>query len=571
MLEKTADSGGKGNRSLGGKTISLIGLLIKETQRTVAEEFFQLFKVQWGYYANSIACDVVIISDNVKVIPKTKLVIIYGSEKIHFDEKNNIRINSIENNGMLNHDGIGFPIYTKMLTFPRAENTFLEHVEANQQAGMAIDEDGRRILRIGYDLFGEVEYLLSNGQPVEYAGIPTMEIHISLLRDLITGSGIPLAEIPPSPHGYDFSACLTHDIDFMNIRDHKCDHTIFGFLYRALIPFASGSNITWKKYLKNLKAVLSLPGIHMGLLPDFWDSLSRYSDLERETKSTFFFIPFQNCPGDTIAGGSINFRAAKYDVCKHADSIRELVRNGHEVGLHGIDAWADSEKGRRERHVIQEISGEETYGIRMHWLFFSGNTGRVLEEAGFAYDSTLGYNDTIGFRQGTTQVFRLPGTEAVYELPLHIQDSAMFFPGRMGLGESKALELCVKLLDVLKSFGGVVTVNWHDRSLVPERNWDEFYMELLQMLKRKRVWFATANQAVTWFKKRRSMEFEYIRIQENKIYLKVRTDQNDLVPGYSLRVWSPVDRSRQQGEITRRYKDIPLLLNEEMMATAETI
>jgi len=32
--------------------------------------------------------------------------------------------------------------------------------------------------------------------------------------------------------------------------------------------------------------------------------------------------------------------------------------------------------------------------------------------------------------------------------------------------------------------GGVLTVNWHDRSIAPERLWDDFYLDLLDDLKR---------------------------------------------------------------------------------------
>ncbi len=73
-----------------------------------------------------------------------------------------------------------------------------------------------------------------SGQPPANADMPALELHIALLRDLITGCGVPLVEIPPVPDGYRFIACLTHDVDHPSIRQHKWDHTMFGFLYRAV-------------------------------------------------------------------------------------------------------------------------------------------------------------------------------------------------------------------------------------------------------------------------------------------------------------------------------------------------
>src|SRR5438034_4827601 len=85
------------------------------------------------------------------------------------------------------------------------------------------------MLRLGYSLFREVEYLLSVGQPPENAHTPTLDMHIMMLRDWILDAGITLLEIPPSPSGHRFAVCLTHDVDFLRIRDHKFDHTMWGF------------------------------------------------------------------------------------------------------------------------------------------------------------------------------------------------------------------------------------------------------------------------------------------------------------------------------------------------------
>jgi len=84
----------------------------------------------------------------------------------------------------------------------------------------------------------------------------------------------------------------------------------------------------------------------------------------------------------------------------------------------------------------------------------------------------------------------------------------MFYPDRMGISESGAIDLCGKLIEDFRSHGGVFTINWHDRSLAPERNWDTAYLALLEMLDRERTWFATAGDAVSWFEKRRSCRFE---------------------------------------------------------------
>jgi hypothetical protein len=176
--------------------------------------------------------------------------------------------------------------------------------------------------------------------------------------------------------------------------------------------------------------------------------------------------------------------------------------------VHGIDAWRDSDAGKAEILALTSVTGQQAAGVRMHWLYFGEGSARRLEVAGFAYDSTWGYNDAVGYRAGTSQVFRLPGSDNLMELPLSIMDSALFYRGQMGLSCEEALERCSRIVANARRFGGTIVINWHDRSLAPERLWVRPYQALVEEIGRgDRVWFATASEAVAWFRWRRSIQF----------------------------------------------------------------
>ena len=113
-------------------------------------------------------------------------------------------------------------------------------------------------------------------------------------------------------------------------------------------------------------------------------------------------------------------------------------------------------------------------------------------------------------------MFCLPGASNMLELPLTVMDTALFYRSRMGVSEAEALMMCKKLMNDIRTYGGVFTTNWHTRSLSPERNWDDFYIELLRILKAENVWFATAKQAVNWFKMRRSIRFDDINFSKKQ-------------------------------------------------------
>ena len=65
------------------------------------------------------------------------------------------------------------------------------------------------------------------------------------------------------------------------------------------------------------------------------------------------------------------------------------------------------------------------------------------------------------------------GTERLMELPLSIMDSALFYPDRMDRLQPDAMHRrAVRSWRTRRRFGGTVVINWHDRSLAPERLWD---------------------------------------------------------------------------------------------------
>jgi hypothetical protein len=144
----------------------------------------------------------------------------------------------------------------------------------------------------------------------------------------------------------------------------------------------------------------------------------------------------------------------------------------------------------------------------MHWLFFDSESAGKLDEVGFSYDSTFGYNETVGYRAGTTQGFRPLGTKCLLELPLHIMDTALFYPSHLHLSEEQAMARVNGMVDDMRQFGGALVINWHDRSIAPERLWDDFYVQLVAKLEAAGAWFCTASQAAAWFRRRREVSFE---------------------------------------------------------------
>lgn len=549
----------------------MIGVLADKRHLEIVTEFFELFKTPWEFYNEKKRYDVIVCTSINFTENTAKLNIIYNKEETLWDNKNGICVSEKNHLEIIDHNGFQIPIYGKSARLSLGENS--NDIQADSAddfiARKALD-DGTTVIRVGYDLFEEIEHILHNGQPKEYAYIPTIDLHIQLLRNWIIEAELPLIEIPPVPAGYDFMCCLTHDVDFAGIRNHLFDRTMFGFLYRALfksfIQFVKGQK-KFKNLLRNWVAVLKLPFIHLGLADDFWVQFDSYRKIEDGLSSTFYFIPFENRPGQLGSSQAPDLRACKYKLESLKKEISKLRKEGCEVGLHGIDAWHDAEKAVEEKQRIVTIVGNEKIGVRMHWLYFNKESAQILERVDLQYDSSLGYNDAVGYRNGTTQPFRLRGTKKLMELPLNIQDTSMFYTDRIGLTEEKAFEVCKNIIDKNEKLGGTLVINWHHRSIFPERLWDNFYSKILAELNKYNVWFARAGDAVKWFEKRRSVLFENTKIVGNNKKIKLSGNRDDELPGPLVRVYRSCkinQKDRLSSGKTTHYFDIPLDNKEEL-------
>jgi hypothetical protein len=524
----------------------MIGVVANKDEYSTVVEFFELFKTPWEFWRPGTRYDVLLCSNCMVPENDARLLVLYGSQRQPFEKDRSIKTSCAPGHNFALFRGERIPIYGHCLLLEGLQNEVLVHKGTNSGA-----PDAQLVVRLGFDLFEEVRHLLTKGQPAGLASVPTLELHISLLRELIVSNGVTLVEIPPVPAGHRFIVSLTHDVDHPRMRQHLFDHTMFGFLYRALvgsvIDFCRGRR-SLRQVVTNWKAAFSLPLVFAGIVKDFWKQVDRYLELERDLATTFFVIPTKGDAGVDSRGRIRAKRASRYTLADIADDLKKLLSANREIAVHGIDAWRDSVKGRDEREHVQKITGTAETGVRMHWLYFDSQAPATLEKAGFSYDSTVGYNETIGYRAGTTQVFKHAEVNHLLELPLHIMDSALFYPSYMNLPNDQARAAMLLLIENVSKFGGVLTINWHDRSLGPERLWDDAYLALLGDLRARTPWFATGLQTVSWFRKRRAASFARSTQDAGRVRVRTAIDSTSAdLPPLTLRVYNSASSRHKLG------------------------
>ena len=302
---------------------------------------------------------------------------------------------------------------------------------------------------------------------------------------------------PSWPSGKTFAVCITHDVDHVSensfiqsVRKRKA-HIRWNASVSAKVKQALLAGKDLLKWTKNIYSK---------------DPQYRYEEwlaVEEKlgAKSTFFFWPGRksvtrphvtDCPyemDDKVVFGGRR--------CSIAAMMREMDRRGWEIGLHSSwYSFDDVSEMKRQKESIEEVLGHGITSVRQHFLHYDIKiTPRVQEEAGFKYDSTLGFNDNIGFRFGTSYPWNLYDLQAerplqIMEVPLMVQEGALLDKNKvLRFDEDTAFQYISRITEQVKKTQGVLVLLWHPHSIAKEE-WFGLYLKTMDYLKDNDPWFA---------------------------------------------------------------------------------
>ncbi len=171
-------------------------------------------------------------------------------------------------------------------------------------------------------------------------------------------------------------------------------------------------------------------------------------EIEREFKvrSTFFFRPMYD---------------DSQSVEPYEDEIKDLLKNGWEVGLHVNDAGT-LDSIIREKEALESVTGSTILGSRVHYLRISQDKTSLLHEAGFSYDSSLTFSKDRFDLRNTGYISEKSG---LIVFPITFMDAYLF--SYCGLSEDNVVEFMVSNLANAETHGvRFVTILWHDNSIL---------------------------------------------------------------------------------------------------------
>lgn len=168
------------------------------------------------------------------------------------------------------------------------------------------------------------------------------------------------------------------------------------------------------------------------------------------------------------------------------DKLIFLKDEGFQIGLHGsFDSARDEYLLQREKEILERCVNCEITKVRQHWLCYQENITPYTHEKLFKFDSTLGWNDRIGFRAGCANSYRPYDHKNqrpfnFFEIPLVIMDANIFDYGYRETNKSKWL-MVEKLLGELQCCKtSHVSISWHQRSCNSDYNWHILYESLVK-------------------------------------------------------------------------------------------
>lgn len=313
---------------------------------------------------------------------------------------------------------------------------------------------------------------------------------------------------PIWPDGKPFAVCLTHDVDVVSLYSLRQS-----LRRRKAQIWRPGSAHQKIRSLLGLGVDLVSVAKHSGQ-KDPLHCFERWLNVENEVDahSTLFFWPglssitkphHSDCLYEL--SDPMIFDNQK---CTVAEMMQEIDRRGWEIGLHPSWYSFDSvNELKRQKEFIEKALGHEIISLRQHFLHYDIRvTPRVQSEAGFKYDSTLGFNDNVGFRFGTCYPWYLYDLKAerelpIMEVPLIVQDGAMLSSTKgMRLDEEAAFRYVTQMAEAAERVGGVLTLLWHPHKVI-EPEWWNLYLRTLKYLQQKNVWFASVKEIGEWWKK----------------------------------------------------------------------
>jgi hypothetical protein len=208
--------------------------------------------------------------------------------------------------------------------------------------------------------------------------------------------------------------------------------------------------------------------------------------------------------GESGFRSSFYYLSSNYPLGQVRATARKLHRRGWDVGLHGDFGTHDSlAEMRKTVERFTKGIGLKPRGLREHYLRFDfARSWRVVEDAGFDYDTTIGNSDELGFKLGLATPFHPPderwGPMRLLEVPLSLMDTTLW--GYLKKSEEEGLNDVIRFMEMVEGVEGLFTLLWHQEAV--RMKGGRIYWRILSEIRRRKCFVGSGAEISRWWRAR---------------------------------------------------------------------
>lgn len=360
------------------------------------------------------------------------------------------------------------------------------------------DKGNKNLPREAHDRHGRIIFSESFQHKQKIANFPIVNVYISFLKSLFEKI-FHVSFMPIWPNGKQCAIGLSHDVD----RPDKYA-ILKGPYFNRGLTYKNGMPIIIQK-MGALKQRLCDKNTD-----DYW-LFEKIMDVEEKLglRSTFFFA----------AANIFDELGTRYDVAydittpKFVKLFPQLLARGFEIGLHAsYNAYQNEGFFIKERQKLAEISKCNIAGLRHHYWHMNKNVDKTLifhEKAGFEYDSSIAFNEHLGFRRNVALPYypwsdNLQRPLKTMQLPVFCMDGNLFYHS---IDANEAVQRVTDFIKIIKQYRGIGIMDWHVRTSFPMHNeyhdWGTAYIKIIEYLSaHSEIWVTRLDEIISWLKKR---------------------------------------------------------------------
>lgn len=245
---------------------------------------------------------------------------------------------------------------------------------------------------------------------------------------------------------------ISHDVDHLYPSDHIFHDLIIPKLWIRSFFHACQKKIRWKTFFYRL----GYPFYKR------YHRLEEVMELDRKyCVPSIFFFGMQR-------GLGMSYGGEKAKKC-----INLVKRSGFDIGVHGVE-FHDKKGIDDEYNFFHSLTGEKKFGIRMHYVRYDKETFKLLNDAGYLFD-------TSEFSKSGNLFKRPYKIGDMWEIPLCIMDGYIITKGDL----KKSIEdTKIVIQEAEKSKIPYCTILYHDyqyneRTYPDEKKWYDWLLKYL--------------------------------------------------------------------------------------------